>query len=259
MDYTEIILKGLSDKSQMNYLGQYLYREMKKAESNYYSPDEFIAGIKNVLDEWEQNIFRQYHERKKDIKLTMAFAAEKNYLETIERQKSEIDNLQKEDFRVQLLYGKLNPSYYGEITLHDIKYILKKLIYARNLIINEARANESTDKQNEPSPEYLETIEGIWEGEKEIFFSDTDKKTFLSILVKYFENGSRLPDLPDKTFETIPRTQRAAARVLRETLDAFPMKGTLNAQTDYFKIIRLLDEFKSMNDIRIYSILIKGT
>jgi len=109
-----------------------------------------------------------------------------------------------------------------------------------------------------PNPETVEAIKGIWEGdEKGIFINDKDKNEFIAILAEYIDSKT-LPDLPNKTFNTKNRTMLRATRLLKEIWEIYPTGKNLKHDTDFYKIIRLLDTFKDKKNIYIYNNLTKG-
>jgi len=58
IDYTDIILKGISDPVTKGYFADYLFREFQNANGDGYSIGEFLTGCRSVLvtllSEWEK-------------------------------------------------------------------------------------------------------------------------------------------------------------------------------------------------------------
>ena len=84
VDYLEIVLTGYFNNS--NYLEKYFLREFRKAEKEYFEPEEFFSGCLKVIEVFEANLQKQVHERKKELYLLKDISKDKKAVEYCERE-----------------------------------------------------------------------------------------------------------------------------------------------------------------------------
>ncbi|GEM_PF-5919301 len=142
MNY-ELLLFNALKKAEPNYLAEYIFREFKKAEEEYYSKGEFFNGCLNVLKKWEKSIdnsyeaaFRNFFEKENLIHRANGTEEQKNRaLRQLERKKQ---STSKENFPAPIFTEE--KSFIGGVKLAEIA----KLAKAMENVLKLAKINNET-------------------------------------------------------------------------------------------------------------------
>ncbi len=147
MDYLDIILKGYFDKNDRLHLTEYLYREFKKAEKEYFTAGTFFDGCMDVIDSWKKDLQRKIFERKNELILWLTAAKngtltydnlqgktiEQKRLNTIEYCKQELKDVRPDGIG-SLSFTVLLPVKYGySLSYDEILYIKTSIDKAAEL------------------------------------------------------------------------------------------------------------------------------
>ncbi len=147
MDYLEIILKGYFDKTDRLHLTEYLYREFKKAEKEYFTAGTFFDGCMDVIDSWKKHLQREIFERKDELYLMLTAAKngtltydnlqgktiEQKRLKTIEYCKQELKDVRPDGIGSQTFTVLLPVKYGYSLSYNEILYIKTSIDKASEL------------------------------------------------------------------------------------------------------------------------------
>ncbi len=176
MNYLEVVIEGIAQPNNRQYLNSYFYREFKKAEkTEFFEPDEFFNGCLMVIDYWIEDIKRQVWERKKELynMRSMAKAGQLTYdnLEgkTIEEKREDtikycnewLDNETPDGFNGVTYYcnlfqiSKYRISHVSYTELMDIKFAISKAMNKANNPDKPKKEPKQTEgKKGRPSAKY---------------------------------------------------------------------------------------------------------
>lgn len=157
MDYLDIVLKGYSDLNNRKYLSKYFHREFKEAEKKHYEADEFFSGCLKIIEAFENDINRQFFERKKELYAglnaakhgTAGFAENKGLTyeqlcqEAISDCEVELKEISRNDFSV----------YLNSITKGKIAYSMfyDEVLYIKEAILEAREKNLPQQKETKTS------------------------------------------------------------------------------------------------------------
>ena len=195
MDYLEIVLQGYFNGNNRDFLEKYFLRECKKAEMEYFEPEEFYSGCLKVVDEWEKNLQSQIHERKKELYWMLNDSKNKSDQESIDFFEQELkdvrpDGIGSTSFTVHL-FSLTNGRIPYIMNYNDLMRIKIAIINAQLKIWDNEQviSPPPTDHRKPKLPERLEFI-----------FKDVSKyKEVMEILVSkeliypntYFRNEKK--------------------------------------------------------------------
>lgn len=161
MDYKNIIINGLFDKSTRKNLDLYFLREYKTAKEKHYTLIEFFTGLKLAIDD----LIEDYNNQKKEAITILNNDIEfetKNprSWETEEEAKRSLTNLKRkaETINSEFLFRISNSEYETEIPFKTLEAVSFFIALALDKANNEETAIEETD---EPKPSKYTTPQKI--------------------------------------------------------------------------------------------------
>ena len=170
MNYLQIVLNGYSNQNTREYLGNYFFREFKKAETEHYSITEFFKGCIEITKEFEKDINNQFYKRKNELYTIQSLVktekkTEKEKNEMIGDCKCELENITVDNFSVSL-HSITNGIFIGSLWMYDVNNIRKGILDAiktaepalLNSKDNNENLNTSKDRSEPESRYWLTTF-----------------------------------------------------------------------------------------------------
>ncbi len=167
-DYKKIILNGYLNQLTKNNLKDYFYREIKKAEKEYYTIKEFIEGCQKALKEWEEGIkYNTWVEKHNILKVIETIKegklkhcnTENEKQEKINKYKKELKEINKYSFPLRITHSIGISSHFHSITMYDIDNIKTALLEIQNTVgINESPQQIVKQKPEQETPKTFDEL-----------------------------------------------------------------------------------------------------
>ena len=275
MNYLEIVLKGYFNENNREYLEKYFFREYKKAEKEYFEADEFFSGCLKIIEGWENHLQDKVFERKRELYLMLNKAKNGTLSysdlegKTIEQKRQEIIEYCEQELKDtrpngigglsftinlhSLTNGRIayNMAYNEilQIKLSILKAFMKTQSNIETLPSQPISINESRTKKV-----ICETFNNIdKKGWQYAFVSEQDYNLFTDLLTNFFEYKPYT--LPETTIQLKRDCKTKVAQALGEIHKELSNENKLSTDTEYFKIIRVLNHFKNETEGDLYKAL----
>jgi hypothetical protein len=275
MNYLEIVLQGYFNENNREHLEKYFFREYKKAEKENFEADEFFSGCLKIIEGWEKHLQDKVFKRKRELYLmlneakngTLSYSdmegktIEQKRQETIEYCEQELkdtrpDGIGSLSFTVHLhslTNGRISYNMaYNEvlqIKLSILKAFVKTQSNIEPLPPQTISINESRTKKV-----ICETFNNIdKQGWQYAFVSEQDYNLFTDLLTNFFEYKPYT--LPETTIQLKRTCKTKVAKALGEIHKELSNENKLSTDTEYFKIIRVLNHFKNETEGDLYKAL----
>ncbi len=122
MDYLKIVLDGYCNPTGKKFLNEYFTRESKKASELNYTPEEFLTGCKDAVQNYLiSDLYRQKSDARKELLEARQWAKEHDQ-ELFNRTYELEDNLHIESYTVNL-WHLTNGRYTGHMDYFEIMHI----------------------------------------------------------------------------------------------------------------------------------------
>ena len=131
--FLKTVLDGYCNQNNSDFLTDYFVDELKKAEKEFYTPEVFYEGCKDVIKQLYDDIKQQ-----KQNELISVFNAIDNAKNTDElAELQEIKEQVENTYYMVPLYQFTNGRYNGHLGIYEIMYIEKVLDISRRFAILE--------------------------------------------------------------------------------------------------------------------------
>jgi hypothetical protein len=162
-DYLKIVLDGWLNLNNRNHLTSYFKRQMKTAESEFYSNYEFIDGCNTIVKAFETEMERRLFERQNELYMIIDRVESKdcefwevggkkiNRIKHIEELNNTVETIKKENYPVNLLHIT-NRGYFGFINYTELNFIKISLLSSWSEVEEEKPENlkPANEQQSEP-------------------------------------------------------------------------------------------------------------